>query len=126
MRSPEKGSYEVSSPRTRRTKKTSDAPTVPHIGNYRGRDGFIHVPKEIAHTIVGVFGLDNRKITKHNNTGDPSNTKALSIPQIAQLYNFPTNSAAGQTIAIVSFGVPARFLAIRAAVSTPPQAQPTI
>jgi len=96
--------YEVSSPRHRRTKKASDAGDAPQIENYRGRDGFIHVPKEIAHTIVGVFGLDNRKTARHNNTGDPTNTNPVSIPQIAQFYNFPTNSAAGQTIAIVSFG----------------------
>jgi len=101
--------YEVSSLRTRRALKTSDAAVAPQIQNYRGRDGFIHVPKEIAHTVVGVFGLDNRKIGQHNSTGDPSNTKALSIPQIAKLYDFPTNSAAGQTIAIFSFGGPGQF-----------------
>jgi hypothetical protein len=68
---------------------------------YRGRDGFVHVPKNLVKIIVGVFGLDNRRITKRN-ADDPPNTTSLSTTQIAQLYNFPTNSAAGQTIAILS------------------------
>jgi kumamolisin len=31
---------------------------------YRGYDGFIHVPTDLAEVIVGVFGLDNRRISK--------------------------------------------------------------
>jgi len=73
----------------------------PFSETYRGRDGFIHVPRDLAAVIVGVFGLDNRRITKRN-SGDPPNTNPLTVPQIAKLYNFPTNSAAGQTIAIFS------------------------
>lgn len=69
---------------------------------YRGRDGFIHVPQELAGIIVGIFGLDNRRVIKHNAAGDPPNTTTLSIEKIAQLYNFPTNSASGQTIGIFS------------------------
>jgi kumamolisin len=68
---------------------------------YRGRDGVIHIPNALAGIVVGVFGLDNRRITKRN-SADPSNTKELTVPQIANLYQFPTNSAAGQTIAILS------------------------
>ena len=73
----------------------------PQTETYRGRDGVIHVPKALAEIIVGVFGLDNRRIIKRN-AGDPPNTADLSTATIAQLYNFPTNSAAGQTIAILS------------------------
>jgi len=68
---------------------------------YRGRDGVVHVPNDLAEIIVGVFGLDNRRITKRN-AADPPNTTSLSTTSITQLYNFPTNSAAGQTIAIFS------------------------
>ena len=71
------------------------------VETYRGRDGFIHVPANLADIITGVFGLDNRSLTKRN-SGDPPNTSPLTVPQIAGLYNFPTNSAAGQTIAILS------------------------
>ncbi len=68
---------------------------------YRGREGFIHIPDELSDIIVGVFGLDNRTIMKRN-SADPPNTTPIGVPQVAQLYNYPTNSAAGQTIGIVS------------------------
>jgi kumamolisin len=69
--------------------------------SYRGRDGAIYVPKGLTRTIVGVFGLDNRSITK-TNTADPSDTEGLTVPAVTKLYGFPQNSAAGQTIAIFS------------------------
>ncbi len=68
---------------------------------YRGRDGFIHVPAELAAIIVGVFGLDNRRITKRG-LADPPATTLLTMPTITQLYDFPPNLAAGQTIAVFS------------------------
>ena len=74
---------------------------LPYTETYRGRDGSIHVPKDLAEIIVGVFGLDNRTITKRNQA-DPPNTTTITIQQVTQLYIFPTNSAAGQTIGIIS------------------------
>src|SRR5580658_7175271 len=75
----------------------------PSTETYRGRDGFISVPADIAPFIVGVFGLDNRNITHRSiAASDPTNTKTITVPQVRQLYDFPTNSAAGQTIAIFS------------------------
>jgi kumamolisin len=71
---------------------------------YRGREGFIHVPLELADIIVGVFGLDNRRIAKRAAAGDPPNTNYLTVPELTRLYDFPANSAAGQTIAILSEG----------------------
>ncbi len=68
---------------------------------YRGRDGFIHVPADLADIIVGVFGLDNRRITKRG-LADPPATTLLTMPTITQLYDFPPNLAAGQTIAVFS------------------------
>jgi kumamolisin len=73
----------------------------PKTETYRGRDGFIHVPKDIADILIGVFGLDDRSVTKRNG-GDPAGTTTLQVPQATVLYNFPTQSAAGQTIAIFS------------------------
>jgi hypothetical protein len=72
---------------------------------YRGRDGFIYLPEELVDVVVGVFGLDNRRITKCGSpciTGDPPHTTTTTIPQVRTLYQFPPNSAAGQTIAIFS------------------------
>lgn len=69
---------------------------------YRGRDGFIHIPSELSEIITGVFGLDNRTITKRNSFDphDQPNTTPLTVPQVSKLYNYPTNSAVGQTIGI--------------------------
>ena len=89
--------YETTLPQSR-TRKRDGVTTE----TYRGRDGFIHVPAHLVSIIVGVFGLDNRNITKRNANGDPPNTTVLTIPTVTTLYNFPTNSAAGQTIAIFS------------------------
>ena len=73
----------------------------PRMETYRGRDGYVHVPATLADIVVGVFGLDNRTVIKRN-SADPANTHTLTIPTLKQLYNFPTNSAHGQTIGIVS------------------------
>jgi kumamolisin len=74
---------------------------APETEVYRGRDGFIYAPEDVVDSIVGVFGLDNRRITKRN-AADPPNTATISVQAVTDLYNFPTNSAQGQTIAILS------------------------
>ena len=77
----------------------------PHPGKkteiYRGRDGYVHVPADLVDIILGVFGLDNRRITKRG-LADPPATTLLTMPTITQLYDFPPNLAAGQTIAVFS------------------------
>jgi kumamolisin len=73
---------------------------------YRGGDGDVLVPIELDGIVVGVFGLDNRRIGARNgrsDSPDPQGTGNLTVGQVTQLYNFPTNSADGQTIGIVSF-----------------------
>lgn len=75
---------------------------------YRGRDGFVHVPGELADIILGVFGLDNRRGGHHNAPGHPNGTTTLfgGPPQIAQLYNFPPVPAAigSQIIGVIAMG----------------------
>jgi hypothetical protein len=76
-----------------------------YSSSYRGRDGFINVPKDLAPTIVGVFGLDNRKIGQHSGLpGDPYTTDPISIQQVSQLYNFPNPGVSinSQTIGIIA------------------------
>jgi kumamolisin len=68
--------------------------------SYRGRDGYVHVPEHLAAVIEGVFGLDNRRFGGHN-SADPINTVGLTPPEVAALYNFPTGTAAGQTVGII-------------------------
>jgi len=78
----------------------------PTMETYRGLDGFIHIPEDLEGVIVGVFGLDNRTVTKRNRSDgdddDPPNTTSLTVPQVTSLYDFPDQSASGQTIAIFS------------------------
>jgi kumamolisin len=81
--------------------RRGDAEPVREIVRYRGREGFIGVPAELADAIVGVFGLDNRSVTRHNNA-DPPSTTTITLAQVTGLYDFPSNVAAGQTIAIFS------------------------
>lgn len=80
----------------------------PTIETYRGLDGFIHIPEDLEGIIVGVFGLDNRTVTKRNRSDhdedDPPDTTPLTVPQVTSLYDFPDLSASGQTIAIFSRG----------------------
>src|SRR5208337_4676496 len=86
-----------------------EVPVLRHRGQnpitetYRGRDGFIYVPKELASIIVGVFGLDNRCVTKRNGyPGDPKYTNPVAIQTVMNFYNFPSFAAYGQTIGIVA------------------------
>jgi len=73
----------------------------PTVETHRGRDGFVHVPTALQDIVTGVFGLDNRNVTKKN-AADPPNTKPITVYEVTQLYNYPTNLATGQTIGIVS------------------------
>lgn len=73
----------------------------PRTETFRSYDGFISVPGNLADVIVGVFGLDNRRITKRA-AGDPPGTGLLTVDTVRALYDFPANQAAGQTIAIFS------------------------
>jgi kumamolisin len=67
---------------------------------YRSHIGPIHVPDHLGDLIIGVFGLDDRRLSMRNGTGDPPITTTTTVPEIAHRYNFPANSAEGQTIAI--------------------------
>jgi kumamolisin len=75
--------------------------------SYRGYEGFIHVPTDLAGLIEGVFGLDNRKMARHSSNGGPYGANPLKPPQVAQLYNFPPGNQSGaakQTIGVLEFG----------------------
>lgn len=70
---------------------------------YRGREGFVSLPKSIADLVEGVFGLDNRRMAKRASA--PARSTGLTPPQVAKLYNFPNPSnASGQTIGLLEFG----------------------
>jgi YVTN family beta-propeller protein len=72
---------------------------------YRGREGYIYLPTEIADLVEGVFGLDNRRAGE-DDTGpnaDPNPASFLDVPTIKKGYSFPTGTANGQTIALPCF-----------------------
>jgi kumamolisin len=83
------------------TRSAGGKKAKPVTETYRGLDGAIHVPRALASVVVGVFGLDNRRITQRG-TQDPPGTVHTTVPTVATAYKFPTNSATGQTIAIFS------------------------
>jgi kumamolisin len=70
---------------------------------YRGREGHVHMPENVAKVVEGVFGLDNRRMALRSaNSGA---TSSLTPSQVAKLYNFPTSTnGSGQTIGILEFG----------------------
>jgi len=75
---------------------------------YRGHEGNITLPAEIAEEVVGVFGLDNRRMARRAGPSGGGGAGPLTPPQVAQACNFPTpaNGAAGQTIAVLEFSGP--------------------
>jgi kumamolisin len=81
---------------------------------YRGREGQVHVPGDLAGVVEGVFGLDNRRMARRPVTGKADTagtagapgepTGALTPAQVAKLYNFPQGGASGQAIGLLEFG----------------------
>jgi kumamolisin len=75
--------------------------------SYRGREGPIYLPNDVADAVQGIFGLDNRRMARRHGTPPPPGppgTATLTPQQVASLYNFPPLKAAGQTIGILEFG----------------------
>ena len=71
---------------------------------YRGREGFVCLPNDLADIVEGVFGLDNRRVVRPHTYSGPPGASVLTPAQVAQLYNFPTGlNVTGQTIAVLEF-----------------------
>src|SRR5579859_2904979 len=84
-------------------------------GDYRGRVGALHVPSKLAGLVEAVFGLDNRRVTKHRSAAAArmhalsAATTAKSRPwffpeELAKIYHFPAGDGSGQSIALLEFG----------------------
>ncbi|HTW74189.1 MAG TPA: S53 family peptidase [Steroidobacteraceae bacterium] len=99
-------------------------------GTYRGREGAIHIPEELADIVEAVLGLDNRpqarphfRIRRPGRRGGarssaprrsasdrtaPDRTPSASVSypptQVASLYDFPRGSAQGECVAIIELG----------------------
>jgi kumamolisin len=84
--------------------------------NYRAHEGPIYLPAQIANIVEGVFGLDNRRMARRTSGerrigggGGGGVTSTITPPDVAKAYNFPSNSAKGQTIAVLEFSGPTDF-----------------
>jgi kumamolisin len=73
---------------------------------YRGHEGYVHLPADIAGVVEGILGLDNRRLGRRATNGGPYGASPLTPPQVAAAYQFPTvpPDATGQTIGILEFG----------------------
>jgi kumamolisin len=79
-------------------------------GIFRGRVGTLFIPANLGEIVVGVFGLDERpQAGAHfrrfaqvgpKAAGDTSYTPIA----VAKLYDYPTNTGTGQTVAIIELG----------------------
>jgi len=83
--------------------------------NYRGRRGNLHVPAELEGVVVGVFGLDTRRMVKMRprrkrpRSLDLARRRAAArswfFPaELATIYHFPDGDGAGQTVGLLEFG----------------------
>jgi hypothetical protein len=73
---------------------------------YRGFEGTVHLPADLAGAVEGVFGLDNRQMGRRASNGGPAGATPLTPPQVASLYGFPTTGAAHQTVGILELSGP--------------------
>ncbi len=83
---------------------------------YRGREGPIHVPRNLVQVVEGIFGFDTRSLVDTASSPPATSPVAperlpgaiLSPDQVAALYKFPKAEAGmgGQCIALLSFADP--------------------
>ena len=84
-------------------------------GNYRGRKGDLWLPVELQGIVLGVFGLDNRKMVKRrpihrrkgslNLAGTAAANRTWFYPaELATIYSFPAGNGEGQTVGLLEFG----------------------
>ena len=76
----------------------------PDQGDFRGREGELHVPAELDGIVTGVFGLDQRRVAQRKAAAAPSSLSPLRPEDLEARYNFPPGDGAGQRIGIAEFG----------------------
>ena len=73
---------------------------------YRSRHGYLQIPNRLEGIVTGVFGFDNRPVAharrKFTERANPPGT--FTPRQVASIYNFPSNTGQGQTIALIELG----------------------
>jgi len=80
------------------------------LGAFHARTGPVLLPDDVAGDITGVFGFNNHRILRRRPTPrTPAAAMAAPRPwflptELAKIYNFPDQPAAGQTVALLEFG----------------------
>ena len=97
--------YDSPLPRTK-WPRPSERPAAPGRQNHRSYEGSLHLPVNLTGIIVGVFGLDDRKVTSSHNVpmAFPWAGTTITAPEVCQLYGWPIGSIPKQTIGILSEG----------------------
>lgn len=69
-------------------------------------DAALQLPAALEERVVAVLGFDRRPIATTYHTFRPRTAQSISYTpaQVAQLYNFPSASGVGQTIALIELG----------------------
>jgi len=75
-------------------------------GEFRGREGSVSVPAEIAGLVDSVVGLDQRRVASRKAAAPAVSAVPLGPADLEAHYNFPPGDCAGQNIAIAEFGSP--------------------
>jgi kumamolisin len=86
-------------------------------GTYRGRTGAVHLPAALTGIVTAVMGLDNRPQARAHLRVSPAAAQPAPAPAaqktaavsytpvaVADLYQFPAGTGAGQTIGIIELG----------------------
>jgi kumamolisin len=83
-------------------------PHGPGYVRHRQRAGSLNLPTEIAETLLGVLGLDDRPQARAHFRLAPSDAASedtFAVPDLAGVYGFPpATDGSGQTVAVVELG----------------------
>jgi kumamolisin len=71
---------------------------------FRGRQGALSVPGDLAGVVVAVLGLDNRPQANARVRVAAQPAISYSPLQVAQLYDFPVATGSGECIALIELG----------------------
>lgn len=72
----------------------------------RTRQGHLTVPESLADRVIAVLGFDQRPVARTYHRFEPRENKSVAYTplEVAQAYNFPTNTGKHQTIALIELG----------------------
>ena len=86
-------------------------------GHYRGREGAVMLPREMLDAVQAVLGLDNRPQARTHfrrlgsarhpavkSASGASSAVSYTPLEVAELYDFPAGTGAGQTIGLIELG----------------------